>query len=133
MRGPRRMTASEVAAHFYAAPPWPSPFEARAAKEKPREHLRVTEISRCSRQACLDQLGETSLELRPLASLFRLHEIACVRRGLVLASGHQVAVRTQEVVLAADDNMHIAFSAVVFAPTHLAGAAEVLRDGPWTG
>src|SRR5262249_60854947 len=36
-------------------------------------------------------------------------------------------------ILAADDNVHIAFGAVIFAPTYVPGATEVLRDGPLTG
>src|SRR5207248_8873255 len=60
-------------------------------------------------------------------------EIAEVGRRLVLAGGHQFAIAAEEVVLVADDDMHVALGAVVLAPAHIAVAAEILGDRPWAG
>src|SRR5262247_1645565 len=52
-------------------------------------------------------------------SLPRLVEIAQIGRRLVLPGRHEVAVCAQKVVLAADDDMQIAFGAHGLAPDRL--------------
>src|ERR1700732_5367594 len=65
----------------------------------------------CSNRA-LPRLPERLL-LRPL-------EIARVRRRLVLARRHQVAVRTDEIGLAADDDVLVVLVAIVLGPSRIA-------------
>src|SRR6516164_356671 len=62
-----------------------------------------------------------------------LLEVAQVRRGLVLARGHQIAVAAHEVVFLADDYVVVVLVAIVLVPHDLADAAVTLVDSPWTG
>src|SRR5262245_44790671 len=57
-------------------------------------------------------------------------EIAQVRRSLIPAGGHQIAVGTHKIVLLSDDNVNIVFVAIVFVPDRIFDAAIALADGP---
>src|SRR5262249_59407732 len=63
-----------------------------------------------------------------------LIEVSQVRRRLVLAGGHQVAFRAEEVALPADFNVAIALRAIFLLPDRffVRVAAVALGDGPWT-
>src|SRR5262249_33405282 len=49
-------------------------------------------------------------------------EISQIRRRLVLPGGHQIAIRTQEIVFLADDDVAVVFGGVVFVPEDVAVA-----------
>src|SRR6267154_1220830 len=71
-----------------------------------------------------------------VASLLRLlFEIAIVRRGLVLARRHQIAVRTYKIGLAADDDVLVVLVAIVLGPCRIAlpFVAARHRPGPREG
>src|SRR6516164_9879415 len=65
-------------------------------------------------------------------SLRRL-EILQVRRRLVIAGGHEVAVSAEEVVLLADDDLIVALHARALVPFRpwIGVAAKRLVDAPW--
>src|SRR5216684_8122793 len=66
------------------------------------------------------------------SSLQRLIEISQVRRLLALLDGHQMAVRTQQVVFLADGDVVIAFDTIVFRPDDLLLTTVIPRDRPRT-
>jgi hypothetical protein len=51
-----------------------------------------------------------------LPSLLRSFEIPQIGRCLILLCGHQEAVRAQEVVFLANDNIHVVLIAILFHP-----------------
>src|SRR5438876_5142749 len=67
-------------------------------------------------------------------SLLRLVEISQIRGRLILLGGHQQAVRAEEIVFLADDNVCVAFLAPGFGPLlRLFRNAPVLPvGGPWS-
>src|SRR6202034_2761960 len=66
-----------------------------------------------------------------LCGSLRLLEIARVRRRLVLARRHQIAVGAEQVGLAADDDVLVVLMAIVLAPGRVALALVAARDRPW--
>src|SRR5580704_4495313 len=84
-------------------------------------------ISRCTVTAVLSSMPTPS-KRRP--SLLRLLEISQIRRQLVLLGGHQEAVRAQQIVFRADEDVVVAVLAPGFGPLHrLFGKAHVLPVG----
>src|SRR5438105_2347705 len=72
-------------------------------------------------------------ECRP--SLSRLVEISQIRRRLILFDRHQEAVRAEEIVLLADNNVDVVLDADVFPPPDRSlgcNATVVFDHGPGT-
>src|SRR5260370_21957882 len=57
--------------------------------------------------------------LAALPSLLCLPEVAQIRRGLVPPSRHQQPVRAEEIVFLAEDDLVVAFGAVIFGPPRM--------------
>src|SRR5215472_11748441 len=79
------------------------------------------------RMACAVGSNASSRELPP-----RRLEILQIRRRLVFAGGHEVAVGAEEVVLLADDDLIVALHARALVPFRpwIGVAAERLVDAP---
>src|ERR1700722_19491643 len=60
----------------------------------------------------------------------RRREIAQIRRRLVLAHGHEVAVLAHEIALAPDDDQIVVLAAQIFGPARLGGTAEAADHAP---
>src|SRR5438105_5968669 len=74
--------------------------------------------------------GTSGIRVRRLL----LHaEIARVRRRLILAGRHQVAVGTQEIEFLADDDVIVVFATLEFVPQDIALAVEGLHYHPGPG
>ena len=68
-----------------------------------------------------------------LRLLLRLFEISQIGRCLILLCRHQEAIRAQEVVFLANDNIHVALIAVLFHPDRMRIGISLkgLVDTPW--
>ena len=65
-------------------------------------------------------------------SLLGLFEISQIRRCLILLGGHQKAIRAEEIVFLADDDLAVALGASIFAPiwTRIRVAPKSLVHAP---
>src|SRR5262245_57529515 len=78
--------------------------------------------------------ARTAPRLAPISLLSLSVEIPQVRRSLTLLGGHQETIGAQHIVLVADSNMIVVFSAVDLAPVgpRIWLATVALRDRPRT-
>src|SRR5262249_52336884 len=63
-------------------------------------------------------------------SLPRLIEVAQIRRLLAFASGHQIAVGAQKIILLADGDVVVGFIAIILVPDRIFLAAIALHHCP---
>ena len=66
-------------------------------------------------------------------SLLRSFEISQIGRCLILLCRHQEAIRAQEIVFLANDDIHVAFGTVLFHPDRMRVGISLkgLVDTPW--
>ena len=78
--------------------------------------VRASSLGRNGGVVDLDEVMAVFRGMQPVASLPRLIEILQVRRLLGLASGHQVAISAQVIVLVANEDLRIVLMAIHFGP-----------------
>jgi hypothetical protein len=78
--------------------------------------VRASSLGRNGGVVDLDEVMAVFRGMQPVASLPRLIEILQVRRLLALASGHQVAISAQVIVLVANEDLRIVLMAIHFGP-----------------
>lgn len=100
--------------------PYPAPPEARWLMTAHSRH------NRCKPLARNDATATAAL-------LRRFFEKFQIRRRLILARGHQVAVIAHEVALLPDIDMMVILDAEVLGPQHFGGATVAPGHRPWTG
>src|SRR6266849_6884569 len=74
--------------------------------------------------------GYPPIRLGPRLLVSFLIEVSQIRRLLALLDRHQVAIRTQQIVLVADRDVVVAFDTVVFRPNSLLLTTVVSRHRP---